>query len=421
MSPRSIGVLRGVKPVPRSPTLVRSKSNIPKKERRWPTGNAARKPITDFWKHEDKKYLVPITVYNIPNNSPVYTKWPKLKEFRPALNPRAYGTVKSGGSRDARPEEVIQLMPYMYSDLGVMVFEGLDESQVKIVGDLLNRIVKHEGRLQYCTWADDRDKKVFYDKWSIYRLPVNPVTHIDDKLKPERGFLHPRGLDELTDLAVRKWRDEWQAKRESLGNGPKPGLRYIKDTKKLWLQRNMDGMGLINSILKNTINGPRVTSVDAYVATVVYHNRVLVDVELHTVGTKHFLGCASYKFGTTADSDEIDPDEPEAFLQKPKPKAKRLYVDEAPASIARRNDVPIAVMNKMWKLEKKVWEKIERTVRLEKNRERKAIQEARRLERIQSVDDIPVQLAEEKSREERPVRDNVANARWLEILRYLYS
>ena len=58
--------------------------------------------------------------------------------------------------------------------------------------------------------------------------------------------MHPRGLDELTDLAVRKWRDEWQAKRESLGNGPKPGLRYIKDTKKLWLLRNMDGMGLIN-------------------------------------------------------------------------------------------------------------------------------------------------------------------------------
>jgi len=161
--------------------------------------------------------------------------------------------------------------------------------------------------------------------------------------------------------------------------------------------------------------------VDAYVATVVYHNRVLVDVELHTVGTKHFLGCASYKFGTTADVDEIDPDEPEAFLQKPKPKAKRLYVNEAPASIARRHDVPIAVMNKMWRLEKKVWGKIERTARLEKKREREAIQEARRLERIQSVDDIPVQLSEEESREERPVTDNVANARWLEILRYLYS
>lgn len=75
-------------------------------------------------------------------------------------------------------------MPYMYSDLGVMVFEGLDENQVKVVGDLLNRIVKHEGRLQYCTWADDRDGKISYDKWSIFRLPVNPVTHIDDKLKP---------------------------------------------------------------------------------------------------------------------------------------------------------------------------------------------------------------------------------------------
>ena len=169
---------------------------------------------------------------------------------------------------------------------------------------------------------------------------------------------------------------------------------------------------------------------DAYVATVVYNNRVLVDVELHTVGTKHFLGCASYKFGTTADAEEIDPDEPEEFLQKPKPKAKRLYRDEAPASIARRHDIPIAVMNKILNLENKVWGKIERNARLEKKRERKAQQEAWQLKRIQSedeikmnaiVDDTPVQLSEGESREEKPVRDNVSNARWLEILRYLYS
>ncbi|KAJ4130127.1 hypothetical protein NW768_007109 [Fusarium equiseti] len=412
MSPRSIGALKGLKPVPRYPTVVRSKGNVPNKERRWPTGNESRKPITDFWKHEDKKHLVPITIYNVPNNSPVYTKWPKLREFRPALNPRAHGTINFGGRHDERQEDVIPLMPYMYSDLGVLVFDGLDENQVKIVGDLLNRIVKHEGRLQYRTWADNGDK-ISYDKWSIYRLPVNPLTHIDDKLKPERGFLHPRGLDELTDQAVSKWRDEWQAKRESVGNGPKPGLRYLKDTKKMWLLRNMEGMGLIN----NTVNGPRITSVDAYVATVVYHNRVLVDVELHTVGTKHFLGRASYKFRTTADLDEIDPAEPEAILQKPKPKASRLYVDEAPASIARRDDVPNAVMNKMLKLEKKVWQRVQRTARLEKKRETKAKQEAKRSERIQSEDEIKMNA----SVDDIPVRDNVANAQWLGILRYLYS
>ena len=183
MSPRSIGVLKNLKPGPRSPTLRSKKTRIPKKERRWPTGKAASTPIKDFWKHEDKKYVVPITVYNVPNNSTVFTKWPKLKEFRPALNPRAHRTVKLDGKE--RPEDIIPLMPYMYSDLGVMVFEGLDENQVKVVGNLLTRIVKHEGRLQYCTWADDRDKMITYDKWNIYRLPVNPIAHIDDKLKPE--------------------------------------------------------------------------------------------------------------------------------------------------------------------------------------------------------------------------------------------
>jgi hypothetical protein len=58
--------------------------------------------------------------------------------------------------------------------------------------------------------------------------------------------LHPRGLDELTDMAVQKWREAWQAGREAEGRNDRVPVRFIKDSKRLWLLRNKEGMGLIN-------------------------------------------------------------------------------------------------------------------------------------------------------------------------------
>jgi hypothetical protein len=62
----------------------------------------------------------------------------------------------------------------------------------------------------------------------------------------QRGFLLPSGLDELTDTAVQKWRDDWKAGREAEGRDGRLPIGFVKDTKEMWLLKNKDGMGLVN-------------------------------------------------------------------------------------------------------------------------------------------------------------------------------
>ncbi|RGP78472.1 hypothetical protein FLONG3_3384 [Fusarium longipes] len=291
----------------------------------------------------------------------------------PALNPRAYKTVKPGGEYKIQAEDQLALMPYMYHDLGVLVFEGPTKEQSQIIGDILQKIVKDEGRLQSREWNRPYSTKACYDKWNVYRLSVDERLHIDWLLKPEkRGFLHPRGLDELTDMAVQKWREDWQAKREAEGRNGRVPVRFIKDTKKMWLLRNKGSMGLINE----TINGPRITSVDAYVATTIRRKVIWMNIELHTVGTKRFLGCASFQFEANIDHDlrekrleqaqqmGVDPETIGQLTQTNKKqreevnrKLDKIYSDEAPSSLERQEPIVPDATRKLWKLEKSIWKK----------------------------------------------------------------
>lgn len=142
-------------------------------------------PIHGTWRHKDKNYTIPITIHNVPNDSDAYTMWPRLKAFMPALHPRARNTVNPGGGRGASVATQLSLMPYMYNDLGVMVYEGPNAAQVQRIGDILKYIVRHESRVQHREWNVPVHKKVLYDKWNVYRLQVDAKTHIDWQLKPE--------------------------------------------------------------------------------------------------------------------------------------------------------------------------------------------------------------------------------------------
>ncbi|GKU03194.1 hypothetical protein FLAG1_05659 [Fusarium langsethiae] len=383
MLPKRLGALHILKPLSKGPSLVRFKNyKADITQDRWPAGlTPEARPYSGTWKHPDRNYYVPFTIYNVPNNSEAYVRWPTLKNFRPTLNPRAWRTVKPGGSnaakldtvspgptRDARAEKQLALMPYMYHDLGVLIYEGPTEKQLKTIGHMLKRLVKHEGRLQARAWNATL-KKVHFDKWNVYRLSVDERNHIDKFLR-ERGFLLPSGLDELTDTALQKWRDDWKAGREAEGRDGRLPVGFVKDTKEMWLLKNKDGMGLVNE----TINGPRIASVDAYVATAVLKGRVYVNVELHTVGTKRFLGCASFQFEPSIDHDirgkraeeakEMDNASPDAESQALKRREERkevrrdlqnIYNHEAPASIERQEPIVHDMTRKLWRLERLIW------------------------------------------------------------------
>jgi hypothetical protein len=182
MSKRKLGGLGIPKSLSKGPNLVRSKP-----ERPWPTGNSPEaSPIREIWQHPGRDFSVPITIYNVPNNSTAYERWPTLKRFMPGLNPRAFRTVKPGGDYDVSVDAQLALMPYMYHDLGVMVYDGPDEEQLQTIGDILQKVTKHEGKLQNREWGLSRYANVRYDKWNVYRLPVDERLHIDWLLKPQK-------------------------------------------------------------------------------------------------------------------------------------------------------------------------------------------------------------------------------------------
>ncbi|KAM0230165.1 hypothetical protein ACHAPO_009532 [Fusarium lateritium] len=406
MLPNRIGSLHILKPLSKGPSLVRFKNyKGDLAEDRWPTGlTPEARPFRSTWRHPDKNYSVPFTVYNVPNNSEAFVRWPTLRDFKPALNPRAWRTVKPGGSvgskietvkpgstRDARLEKQLALMPYMYNDLGVLVYDGPTEKQLQTIGYILKRIVKHEGRLQIRAWHAT-EKKVRFDKWNVYRLSVNERDHLD-RLWKKRGFLLPSGLDELTDMVLNKWRDDWKVRRETEGKDGRLPVRFSKGSKEMWLLSSKDGMGLINE----TINGPRLTSVDAYVATGIYKSHIHMNIELHAVGTKRFLGCASLRLEPSIDNDvrekrseeakEMDNTSPDAELRMRTRKQERgdvrrnlqkIYYIEAPTSMERQEPIVQDMTKKLWRLERMIWKDREDAMRKEMHEKKRLEWEAQR-------------------------------------------
>jgi flagellar biosynthesis GTPase FlhF len=99
-----------------------------------------------------------------------------------------------------------------------------------------------------------------------------------------------------------------------------------------------------------------------------------VNVELHTVGTKRFLGCASFQFEPSIDHDirgkraeevkEMDNASPDAESQALKRREERkevrrdlqkIYNHEAPASIERQEAIVHDMTRKLWRLERLIW------------------------------------------------------------------
>lgn len=72
-------------------------------------------------------------------------------------------------------------LPYLYHDLGVMIYEGPDENQTEIMANIINRVVGHEGRLQYRDWTLPAFVKVPFEKWNVYRMPVDQQAHLERK------------------------------------------------------------------------------------------------------------------------------------------------------------------------------------------------------------------------------------------------
>ncbi|KAM0205407.1 hypothetical protein ACHAQI_009129 [Fusarium lateritium] len=380
MFPRSVDALKTARAVSGRPSLLRflqtaKKKTNPGAERVWPTGPAMKDekiPIRTKYQPSPSEFPIPVSVFMVPNNSTAYIRWPKLKYFRPTLQPRAWKTIRPGGDKPITHGEQIMCLPYVYHDLGIMIYEGPDKDQTETIANTIKRVVGHEGRLQYRDWT----------------LPAFV----------KKGILHPRGLHELSETAIKRWETDWKATMKAEGLTTYMQIEAINSSKQMFLLTHKESCG-------QTINGPRQTQVDAYVATATYKDTILMDIELHTVGTKRFLGSFNVRFRKrdfvpdTIESKILSEVRRDGSSQKEKPiipgneKRKRispedvteirnLYAKYAPSSATRYKLTAPEVARTVWKLEQKLWAQRKKTVakiEKEKRQARKQRKVARKI------------------------------------------
>ncbi|KAF5663198.1 hypothetical protein FHETE_7578 [Fusarium heterosporum] len=290
------------------------------------------------------------------------------------MQPRPSGTIRPGEKKPLPLGKQTMCLPYLYHDLGVMIFEGADKNQIAIMADVINKIVGHEPRLQHLDWTLPTPDRKKFKKWSVYRMPVDEkMLHAtNDRINESLSSL---GLYRLYEKALKRWEDDWVAAmkaQELPGNIP----------------------------IEHTINGPRRSQVDAYVATATHQDTIVVDIELHTVGTKRYLGSFNVMFRKASSGSDtndgklsdvvssqgnIETERPgtpsnekrEKFNPEDAAEIRKLHDAFAPNSITRDTTTAPEVMRTVFKLEGKIW--MQRLKKMMKDkREQK---QAKRLER----------------------------------------
>ncbi|KAF4451142.1 hypothetical protein F53441_5841 [Fusarium austroafricanum] len=190
---------------------------------------------------------VPFTIIKVPNNSPAYVYWNTLTKFKSTFQPRA-STIQHGEKGNPGPGEMIALLPYLYNDLGVMIFDGPDEAQIRDIGDVLKQMVGHDPRLQLQDWSKRRSEPLRFSDWNVYRLQLDEKTHItsrrgvrkdpgpceagDNNKHMQREYLNPRGLSALSEMALDKWKSQGKWGR-SIPFEVESGSKFRNMTKKL--------------------------------------------------------------------------------------------------------------------------------------------------------------------------------------------
>ncbi|KAF5631803.1 hypothetical protein F52700_6725 [Fusarium sp. NRRL 52700] len=346
------------------------------------------------------------TTIRIPNTSTAFSHWPTLNNFKPALQPRASGTVPPGASNGVQAtvdtDMEMAILPYLYNDLGVLIFEGAKWEQVKIMSNILQSVECEECRLPKRDWTTDNTLfEVNYDKWNVYRVKLNPYkdTKTTFQKRRKKYSITPNGLYSLTNTALKKW------KAGGIG-GPVP-VEIVPGSINMYIVNHIDGPGLAN----DTINGSYLPQLHVYVATGIRDNTIYMSIEFHTVGTRRLVGVTNLKLSPTFESSstkDIAEEPPQdvgrntAFDHKfasleekmkagmkgdtyslkeasqPPPTHSRgmeapweLYEKLVPSNTQRNSEIYRQAMFKLYKLEFKLWAQRKRSIKKDTKDERR--------------------------------------------------
>ncbi|KAF5555442.1 hypothetical protein FPHYL_8231 [Fusarium phyllophilum] len=330
------------------------------------------------------------TIMKIPNASTAFSSWPTLNKFKPALQPRPSGTIPPGASAgvqatvDTDTDMEMAILPYLYNDLGVLIFEGPQWEQVRIMANILQSVECEECRLPKRDWTTGNASfEVNYDKWNVYRIKLNQWKHtkIAAQKCRKKHTITPNGLYDLTNIALKKW------KADGIG-GPVP-VETVTGSIKMYIVNHIDGPGLAN----DTINGSYLPQLHVYVATGIRGSTIYMSIEFHTVGTRRLVGLTNLNLKPiseilfTKDTAEKPPkgvDRNTHFDQKFASVEEKLeagrkgdtyslkQASQPPPTHARSIETPWELYKKLlYKLEHKLWAQRKRTVGKERKDERR--------------------------------------------------
>ncbi|KAI1049032.1 hypothetical protein LB506_004829 [Fusarium annulatum] len=416
MSVRASNALRGSRALFRPPshapyrTMIKEEPEQMQKPkgtrttRPWPSGVMlpAAKAARPIPADPSAKY----TIIKIPNTSTAFSEWPTLNKFKPALQPRTSGTIPPGASAGVQasvdPDMEMAILPYLYNDLGVLIFEGPQWEQVRIMSNILQSVECEECRLPKRDWATGSALfEVKYDKWNVYRIKLNPRKHIETTYQKGRKkhSITPNGLYSLTNMALEKW------EADGIG-GPVP-FETVPGSIEMHIVNHIDGPGLAN----DTINGLYLPQLHAYVATGMRDSTIYMSIEFHTVGTRRLVGVTNLKLSPTFEipsakgtakeppqgvDRHTDFDQKSASvegqmkagrkgdtysikqaLQPPPTHAssieslRELYDKLVPSNTHRNSEIYRQAMFKVYKLEFKLWAQRKRNIGKERKDERR--------------------------------------------------
>ncbi|KAF5713977.1 hypothetical protein FMUND_7642 [Fusarium mundagurra] len=397
MSVTGRNALRGSRALFRPPSCARSRDMIkeePEPEQmQKPKGKRTTRPWPSGLQVPGARVAHPIpadpsakyTIMKIPNTSTAFSSWPTLNKFKPALQPRTSGTIppgaKSGVQATVDTDMEMAILPYLYNDLGVLIFEGPQWEQVRIMANILQSVECEECRLPKRDWTTgNASSEVNYDKWN--------------KKRGKKCSITPNGLYDLTNIALEKW------KADGIG-GPVP-VEAVPGSVKMYIVNHTGGPGLTN----DTINGSYLPQLHVYVATGIWGNTIYMSIEFHTVGTRRFVGVTNLKlrptFETSSTKDTAEklpqggdrkPDfdqkfasveektkaarkgdtySPKQVYQPPPTHARSIETPSelcnklVPSNTTRNSEIYRGAMFKLYKLEHKLWAQRKRTLEKEK-------------------------------------------------------
>ncbi|KAF5580017.1 hypothetical protein FPCIR_10847 [Fusarium pseudocircinatum] len=309
MPVRASNALRGSRALLRPPSYARYGNMIKEEpeqiQMQKPKGKQTTRPWPSGLLAPEARSACPIpadpsakyTIIKIPNASTAFSSWPTLNKFKPTLHPRTRGTIPPGASSGIQasvdPDMEMAILPYLYNDLGVLIFEGPQWEQVRIMANILQSVECEECRLPKRDWTTGNASfEVKYDKWNVYRIKLDARKHTETTFQRKHGkkrSIKPNGLYDLTNIALEKW------KADGVG-GPVP-VEPVPGSINMYIVNHIGGPGLAN----DTINGSYLPQLHVYVATGIRDNTIYMSIEFHTVGTRRLVGVTNLKLSPTSE------------------------------------------------------------------------------------------------------------------------